>query len=208
MGVRYDDRRARVALRGTRHRARRRCARYFDRLVEFALAAEWGRRQIPRASVAVREVPIRRIVVSGAPAPRGRGSPRLGQGSPARAGHRRMTSQRRCRRSMRRFSQSRHRPRTCTSAGSRCSRLPRDGRVPGFLRAARSHRAAAGARAALPPEARARAARPAHAGVDRRPGLLRGSPRVPGARTTRRARRRGDVDTVAPRPPAVGDVDL
>jgi long-chain acyl-CoA synthetase len=48
----YDDRRSRVALRGTGI-----CPTplrtYFDRLVEFALAAEWGRRQIPRASVAV-----------------------------------------------------------------------------------------------------------------------------------------------------------
>ena len=49
MQVTYDDRRSRVALRGagitpTPLRT------YFDRLVEFALAAEWGRRQIPRAS--------------------------------------------------------------------------------------------------------------------------------------------------------------
>lgn len=48
MGVVFDDRRSRAAL----------CAsgigptplpRYFDRLVDFALAAEWGRRPIPRA---------------------------------------------------------------------------------------------------------------------------------------------------------------
>jgi thioester reductase-like protein len=51
MGVVYDDRRSRLALRAAgikppplRH--------YFDRLVEFALAAEWGRRPIPRASAA------------------------------------------------------------------------------------------------------------------------------------------------------------
>jgi thioester reductase-like protein len=47
----YDDRRARVALRGTGI-APTPLPLYFDRLVEFALAAEWGRRPIPRASVA------------------------------------------------------------------------------------------------------------------------------------------------------------
>jgi thioester reductase-like protein len=56
MGVVYDDRRSRLALRAAgikppplRH--------YFDRLVEFALAAEWGRRPIPRASAAGCERP-------------------------------------------------------------------------------------------------------------------------------------------------------
>jgi thioester reductase-like protein len=51
MGVTYDDRRSRVALRGAGIRPTP-LPRYFDRLVEFALAAEWGRRPIPRASVA------------------------------------------------------------------------------------------------------------------------------------------------------------
>ncbi len=46
--VHYDDRRARVALRGTGI-APTPLRTYFDRLVEFALAAEWGRRQMPRA---------------------------------------------------------------------------------------------------------------------------------------------------------------
>jgi thioester reductase-like protein len=65
MQVRYDDRRARVALRGagispTPLRT------YFDRLVEFALAAEWGRRRIPRTcAVAAAAPPASRT----APAP-------------------------------------------------------------------------------------------------------------------------------------------
>jgi len=51
MRVAFDDRRSRVALRGagispTPLRT------YFGRLVEFALAADWGRRQIPRAGAA------------------------------------------------------------------------------------------------------------------------------------------------------------
>jgi thioester reductase-like protein len=45
----YDDRRARVALRGSGIRPTP-LRGYFDRLVEFALAAEWGRREISRAS--------------------------------------------------------------------------------------------------------------------------------------------------------------
>ncbi len=48
MRVAYDDRRTRVALGGTGiHPAP--LHSYFDQLVEFALDAEWGRRQIPRA---------------------------------------------------------------------------------------------------------------------------------------------------------------
>lgn len=47
--VAYDDRRARVALRGAGIRPTP-LRTYFDRLVEFALAADWGRRQIPRAA--------------------------------------------------------------------------------------------------------------------------------------------------------------
>jgi thioester reductase-like protein len=46
--VRYDDRRCRVALRGSGIGPSP-LRSYFDRLVEFALAAEWGRRPIPRA---------------------------------------------------------------------------------------------------------------------------------------------------------------
>jgi thioester reductase-like protein len=44
----YDDRRCRVALRGSAI-APPSLRDYFDKLVEFALAAEWGRRPIPRA---------------------------------------------------------------------------------------------------------------------------------------------------------------
>jgi thioester reductase-like protein len=47
MGVTYDDRRARVALRATGIEPTP-LHTYFDRLVEFALAADWGRREIPR----------------------------------------------------------------------------------------------------------------------------------------------------------------
>jgi thioester reductase-like protein len=46
--VRYDDRRCRVALRGSGI-APPPLRSYFDRLVEFAVAAEWGRRPISRA---------------------------------------------------------------------------------------------------------------------------------------------------------------
>ncbi len=49
MRVAYDDRRARVALRGSGIRTTP-LRTYFVRLVEFALAAQWGRRQIPRVS--------------------------------------------------------------------------------------------------------------------------------------------------------------
>lgn len=51
MGVVYDDRRSRAALRATGIRPTP-LRRYFDRLVDFALAAEWGRRPIPRAGAA------------------------------------------------------------------------------------------------------------------------------------------------------------
>jgi hypothetical protein len=51
MDVTYDDRRARAALipAGIDPAPLR---RYFDRLVEFALTADWGRRPIPRARAA------------------------------------------------------------------------------------------------------------------------------------------------------------
>jgi hypothetical protein len=45
----YDDRRARVALLGSGI-VTTPLSTYFDRLIEFALAPEWGRRQLPRAS--------------------------------------------------------------------------------------------------------------------------------------------------------------
>ena len=48
MRVRFDDRRTRVALRGAGLAATP-LASYFDRLIQFALAAEWGRRRISRA---------------------------------------------------------------------------------------------------------------------------------------------------------------
>jgi thioester reductase-like protein len=48
MGVAFDDRRSRVALRASGIGPTP-LPRYFDRLVDFALAAEWGRRPIPRA---------------------------------------------------------------------------------------------------------------------------------------------------------------
>ena len=47
----YDDRCARVALRGSDIGAPP-LRTYFDRLVEFALAADWGRRPLPRAGAA------------------------------------------------------------------------------------------------------------------------------------------------------------
>jgi thioester reductase-like protein len=49
MRVAYDDRRTRVALRGSGIRTTP-LRTYFVRLVEFALAAEWGRREIARVS--------------------------------------------------------------------------------------------------------------------------------------------------------------
>ena len=47
MQVAYDDRRSRVALRGAGIQPTP-LRTYFDRLVEFALAAEWGKREMPR----------------------------------------------------------------------------------------------------------------------------------------------------------------
>ena len=51
MRVHYDNRRARVALRGSGIRTTP-LRTYFVRLVEFALAAQWGRRHISRANAA------------------------------------------------------------------------------------------------------------------------------------------------------------
>jgi thioester reductase-like protein len=50
MRMLYDDRRARMALRGTGISPTP-LADYFDRLVEFALASDWGRREIPRSGI-------------------------------------------------------------------------------------------------------------------------------------------------------------
>jgi thioester reductase-like protein len=69
MSVLYDDRRSRVALRAAgikppplRH--------YFNQLVEFALAAEWGRRPISRVTATRHaEPPSTRWLGHGAPAP-------------------------------------------------------------------------------------------------------------------------------------------
>ena len=49
VSTRYDDRRARATLHSTGIRPAP-LSEYFDRLVRFAIAAEWGRREIPRAS--------------------------------------------------------------------------------------------------------------------------------------------------------------
>ncbi len=50
--VRYDDRRTRAALHDTGIEPTPLPA-YFDRLAEFALAADWGRREISQAGVVV-----------------------------------------------------------------------------------------------------------------------------------------------------------
>jgi thioester reductase-like protein len=55
----YDNRRARVALHSDGISAAP-LHDYFDQLVEFALAADWGRRQIPRAAGTVMAFPSRR----------------------------------------------------------------------------------------------------------------------------------------------------
>ena len=58
MRVRYGDRRARVALRPSGI-APTPLRSYFDQLLGFALAAEWGRRDISRASVSRQDVSVR-----------------------------------------------------------------------------------------------------------------------------------------------------
>lgn len=50
--VRYDDRRARALLHRTGIEASP-LSHYFERLLEFALAADWGRRPLPRAGAVV-----------------------------------------------------------------------------------------------------------------------------------------------------------
>lgn len=69
--VLYDDRRSRVALCGTGI-APTPLRTYFDRLVEFALAAEWGRRPIPRARVVGAAGPRPDRPVGRTPRPRAR----------------------------------------------------------------------------------------------------------------------------------------
>jgi thioester reductase-like protein len=56
MQVGFDNRRARVALRGSGI-ATSPLQGYFERLMQFALAAEWGRRRMTRASASVRAAP-------------------------------------------------------------------------------------------------------------------------------------------------------
>jgi thioester reductase-like protein len=56
MQVGFDNRRARVALRGSGITTSP-LQGYFERLMQFALAAEWGRRRMTRASASVRTAP-------------------------------------------------------------------------------------------------------------------------------------------------------
>jgi thioester reductase-like protein len=69
--VTYDDRRTRTALAGAGIEPTP-LAGYFDRLVEFALDADWGRRQIPRASVAAGDLRPHRGRGARVPSARGR----------------------------------------------------------------------------------------------------------------------------------------
>lgn len=57
MGVRFDDRRTRVALRGAGIGSPP-LESYFDRLVRFALASKWGERTITRATATGRTAPV------------------------------------------------------------------------------------------------------------------------------------------------------
>ncbi len=68
MRVRFDDRRSRVALREAGIEAAP-LASYFDRLIHFALAAEWGRRRISRARASGRRMPPSPSRVPYAPRP-------------------------------------------------------------------------------------------------------------------------------------------
>ena len=166
---------------------------YFDRLVEFALAADWGRRPIPRAGVA----DARR---SAPPCSR---RPRAAHG-PARGRDRRTARRWRWMTSSSRLSRARRvvprggdaRPRTCTSAGSRCSRRPPMGALPQLRRAARAHRAA-------PRRARratARSSRRSRSGCTPRSGSMIRHSRSIATSTGRRARLRDLVDEVMSMP--------
>jgi thioester reductase-like protein len=69
MAVVYDNRRSRVALRAAGIRPPP-LHHYFNRLIEFALAAEWGRRPIPRITATKRTAPPSTLWLGqGAPAP-------------------------------------------------------------------------------------------------------------------------------------------
>jgi len=67
--VTFDDRRSRVALRGAGIESAP-LHTYFERLIQFALTAEWGRRRIPRARVAGRKTPPPSRPTAQAPRPR------------------------------------------------------------------------------------------------------------------------------------------
>jgi hypothetical protein len=81
MAVTYDDRRTRLALRGAGIEPAP-LARYFDRLVEFALEADWGRRPIHRTSIAGTARRPHRGREARVPAARGRLGRAMLSGSP------------------------------------------------------------------------------------------------------------------------------
>lgn len=58
MGAVFDDRRSRVTLGGAEIRPTP-LRHYFDRLVDFAMRADWGRRPIPRARAVSGPLPLR-----------------------------------------------------------------------------------------------------------------------------------------------------
>jgi hypothetical protein len=60
--VRYDDAQARAALGSAIAPAP--LSEYFDRLVDYALLADWGRRPIARAEVARAAQPARRLAAA------------------------------------------------------------------------------------------------------------------------------------------------
>jgi thioester reductase-like protein len=84
VAARYDDRRSRVALR-TAGIGPTPLRGYFDRLVDFALAADWGRRPITRAGAAGHF----------APSSNGRAAPSLNWGAPPWSGEQQLPSSRR-----------------------------------------------------------------------------------------------------------------
>ena len=57
--VQYDDRRTRALLHDSGI-APAPLYEYFDRLIEFAVAAEWGKRQLPRAGLTLGRPPAHR----------------------------------------------------------------------------------------------------------------------------------------------------
>lgn len=72
--VRYDDRRARAALHGTGIEPSP-LRDYFEKLVEFALAAQWGKRETPRCGAVA---PLWRAAGAGRPARAGQELARAG----------------------------------------------------------------------------------------------------------------------------------